>query len=76
VYNQKYSTCVVYNCIRKTQATEVQRREEKILEEEQQNITASAEHAAYLERTSTEALQVREKLQVNVHQFLGDKKLQ
>jgi hypothetical protein len=55
------SACVVYNYIRKTQATEVKRREEEILEQEQQNITASVERAASFGRPSAEALQVREK---------------
>jgi hypothetical protein len=56
------SACFVYNYIRKTQATEVKRREEEILAQEQQNITASVEHADCFGRLSTEALQVRQKL--------------
>jgi len=52
----------VYSCVRKTQATEAKRREEEILEQEQQNISASVEHAACFERPSAGALQVQEKL--------------
>ena len=37
-------TCVVCNYIRKTQTTEIKRREEEILEQEQQNVTASVKH--------------------------------
>jgi hypothetical protein len=55
------SAYVVYNIIRKTQATEVKRKEEDILEQEKQNVTASLEHATYFGGPSTEALQVREK---------------
>jgi hypothetical protein len=47
---------------KKTQSTEIKRREEEILEQEQQNIGASVEHAACFGRPFTEALQVREKL--------------
>jgi hypothetical protein len=39
--------------MRKTQAAEVQRREEKFLEEEQQNIAASFEHVACSEHCNT-----------------------
>jgi ribosomal protein S17E len=53
------SACVVYIYIRKTQATEVKRNEEDILEQEEQNVTASFEHAACFGDPSTEALQVR-----------------
>jgi len=56
------SACVVYNYIRKTKTTEITRREEEILEHEQQNVIASVEHAACFGHPSTEALQVREKL--------------
>jgi hypothetical protein len=52
--------CIVYNCIRKTQATEVKRKEEEILEQEQQNITVSVEHSAWFRRPSTKALQARD----------------
>ena len=62
------SACVVYNCIRKTQKTEIKRREEEILEQERQNVTASVEHAPCFGRPSTEALQVREKLR---HYFVS-----
>jgi hypothetical protein len=55
--------CVVYNYIRKTQATKGKRRDIEILEQEQQNITASVERAACFGSPSTEALQVREKLE-------------
>jgi hypothetical protein len=55
------SACVIYNYIRKTQATEVKRREEEILEQEQQNITVSVEHSACFPRPSTAALQTRDK---------------
>lgn len=55
------SACVVYNFIRKTQATEVKRNEKDILEQEQQNVNASVEHAASFGGPSTETLQVREK---------------
>ena len=66
------SACVVYNYIRKTQqTTEIKRREEEILEQEQQNVTASAEHAACFGRPSTEALQVREKLKDYFVSVLG-----
>jgi hypothetical protein len=40
------SACVVYNYIRKAQTTEIKRREEEILEQEQQNVSASVEYAA------------------------------
>jgi hypothetical protein len=56
------SACVVYGCIRETQTIEIERREEEILEQEQQNVAVSAEHAACFGRPSTEALQVRETL--------------
>jgi hypothetical protein len=55
------TACVVYRYVRKTQATEVKRREEEILEQEQQNITVSVEHSAF-GRPSTGALQVGDKL--------------
>ena len=58
------SACAVYNYIKKKQTTEIKQREEEILEQEQQNVTTSVEHAAYFGRPSTEALQVREKLRL------------
>jgi hypothetical protein len=51
------SACVVYNYIGKTQTTKVKQMEEEILEQ-QQNVTASVEHAICFGRPSTEALQV------------------
>jgi len=54
------SACFVYSCIRKTQTTEGKRREEEILEQEQQNIIASVEHADCFGHPSTVAVQVRE----------------
>ena len=65
------SAGVVYNYIRKTQATEVKRREEEILEQKQQNITVSVEHSACFRRPSTEALQVRDKLKDYLVSLLG-----
>jgi len=65
------SACVVYNYIRKTQTTEIKQREEEILEQEQQNVTASVEHAACFWCPSTEALQVREKLKDYFVSVLG-----
>jgi len=47
------------------QATEVTRREDEILEQEQQNVTASVEHTAQFGHLSTLALQVRQKLKDN-----------
>jgi hypothetical protein len=41
------SVCIVYNYIRKTQVTKVKRREEEILEQEQQRITVSVEHCLF-----------------------------
>jgi hypothetical protein len=55
------SACVVYNYIRKTQATEDKRKEEDILEQEQQNVTASTEHTTCFGSPSTKARPVREK---------------
>ena len=54
--NHIKSAGVVYNCIRKTQTTEIKWREEEILEQEQQIVTASVEHAASFGHPSTEAL--------------------
>jgi hypothetical protein len=65
------SACDVYNYIRKTQTTEIKRREEEILEQEEQNVTASVEHAACFGRPSTEAPQVREKLKDYFVSVLG-----
>jgi hypothetical protein len=52
------STRAVYNYIGKTQRTEVKQREEEILEQQQQNVTASVEHTTCFGCPSTEALQV------------------
>ena len=41
------------------------------MEQEQQNVTALAEHAAYFGRPSTEALLVREKLKEYFVSVLG-----
>jgi hypothetical protein len=65
------SACVVYNCIRKTQTTEIKLREEEILKQEQQTITPSVEHATCFGRPCTEALQVREKLKAYFVSVLG-----
>jgi hypothetical protein len=65
------SACVVYDYISKIQATEVKRREEEILEEEQQNITVSFEHSACFGRPSTVALQVRDKFKNYFVSLLG-----
>ena len=65
------SACVVYKYIRKTQATEVKRREEEILEQEQQNITVSVEHSACFGRPFTDALQVRDKFKDYFVSLLG-----
>jgi len=46
----------------KTQATEVKQREEEILEQEEQNVSASVEHAACFGHPSTEGPQVWKKL--------------
>ena len=43
------------------------------MEQEQQNVTASVEHAACFERPSNEAQQVRKKLNGYLYQFLEDK---
>ena len=67
--NQKRMCCL--KLYKKTKATEVKRREEEILEQEQQNVTASAEHAACFGRPSTEALEVREKLKDYFVSILG-----
>ena len=56
------SVCVVNNYMKKTKGTEVKWREEEILEQEQQNVTASLEHTTCFGCPSTEALQVPEKL--------------
>jgi hypothetical protein len=63
--------CVVYNYVRKTQTTEIKPREEEILKQEQQNVTASVEHAACFGRPSTEALQVQKKLKNYFVSVLG-----
>ena len=65
------SACVVYSYIRKTQTTEIKRREEEILEQEQQNVAASVEHATCFGRPSAEALQVRENLKDYFVSVLG-----
>lgn len=52
---------VVYNYIRKTQATEVRRKEEDTMEQEQLNVTASTKHATCFAGPATKAWQVREK---------------
>jgi hypothetical protein len=65
------SARVVYSYVRKTRATEVKRREEEILEKEQQNVTASVEHAACFGGPSIETLLVREKLQDYFVSVLG-----
>jgi len=59
------SACVVYSYIRIAQTTEIERREEEILQTEQQSVTAPVEHGACFGRPSAEALQVREKLKKN-----------
>jgi hypothetical protein len=48
--------------MKKTKATEVKQREEEILEQEQQNVTASVERTTCFGCPSTETLQVPEKL--------------
>ena len=65
------SACVVYNYVRKTQTTEIERREEEILKQEQLNVTASVEHTTCFGRPSTEALQVREQLKDHFVSVLG-----
>ena len=65
------SACVVYNYVRKTQTTEIKRREEEILKQEQQNVTASVEHTTCFGHPSTEALQLREKLKDYFVSVLG-----
>jgi hypothetical protein len=65
------SSCVVYNYIRKTQTTEVKRSAEEILQEEQQTVTVTVEHAACFGGPSTETMQVRGKLKDYFVSILG-----
>jgi hypothetical protein len=65
--------CVVYTYIGKTQATEVKRKEEDILKQEQQNANVSVGQAACFGGPSTEAMQVRRSKKTSLYQFLGDK---
>lgn len=68
------SARVVYDWIL-TQASEVKRRKEgnkeEILEQEQKNITASVEHATFVECPSTEAMQVWDRLKDYFVSILG-----
>jgi len=57
--------------MRETQTSEIKGREEEILEQEQQNVAASAEHAACRGRPSTAALQEQEKLRDNFVSGIG-----